>query len=174
MIIGAEIINQPVSDQYLEKVYDVLNPWNSGEWTWIKFLNEDFSEWCGEFRGGAKGVAISKIHNAVLVLTSDSLYKLSRISEELIEYESQTEYQNLTVTPKGDFILSDYYHIFTLDSTLKKEMILESPIEMDYIKFHNWSNNKLLITCDWFCNWDKRAELELDGETLEIEIKKVI
>ncbi|MFD4819630.1 hypothetical protein [Peribacillus butanolivorans] len=42
---------------------------------------------------------------------------------------------------------------------------------MDTVKFHVWSNNKLLITCDEFLNWSNHVELELDGNTLEITAK---
>jgi len=42
---------------------------------------------------------------------------------------------------------------------------------MDTIQFHSWSNNKLLITCDEFLNWNNQVELELDGNTLEINLK---
>lgn len=174
MIIGADIISQPLSGQCYERIYNIQSPWNSGEWTWIKFLNEDFNEWCGEFRGSARGVAFSKKHNIILILTSDYLYKLDSISGELLEYESQPQYQNLTVTPSGQFILSDYYRIYCIESSLAEDKVLESPIEMDDIKFHDWADNCLLITCVELLNWDKHVELELDGETLKIRIKKIV
>lgn len=49
---------------------------------------------------------------------------------------------------------------------------MESSIKMDMIKFREWSDKKLSITCDEFLNWDNHVELELDIETLEITIKK--
>lgn len=63
MIIEAEIIDQPYSGQYEERIYDISSPWNSQNWTWVKFLNDDFIEWCGEFRGLPRNVAISKKYN---------------------------------------------------------------------------------------------------------------
>ncbi len=51
MISKAELINQSYSGQYKEKIYDIPSPWNSQDWTWVKFENDDFDEWCGEFRG---------------------------------------------------------------------------------------------------------------------------
>jgi hypothetical protein len=39
MISTAEIINLPYSGQYEEKIYDISSPWNSQEWTWVKFIN---------------------------------------------------------------------------------------------------------------------------------------
>lgn len=174
MISKAEIIKLPYSGQYKEKIYDISSPWNSSNWTWVKFLNEDLTEWCGEFRGSPRAVVISKKHNYVLVLTSDYLYQLDCLSEELIDYESHPQYQDLAVTPLGDIILADYNHIEVKGSTLEDMKLLESPIEMDMIKFHGWSNNKLLITCDELFNYDNHVELELDGVTLEINIKETM
>lgn len=172
MITRVDIIDQPVSGQYYEKVYDISSPWNSGGWTWIKFTYDNYEEWCGEFRGSARGVALSTAYNLVLVLTSDYLYKINSVNGELLEYESQPQYYNLTVSPKGDFILADYYEIHVIQSSLGEVKVLESPIKMDSIKFHNWFNNRLLITCDEFLNWDNHVELELDGEALEILVRK--
>lgn len=171
LVQEAEIINPPYSGQYQERIYDITNHWNSSDWTWVKFLNEDLTEWCGEFRGSPRSVAVSKKYNTILVLTSDYLFQVDRTNGELLEYESQPEYQCLTVTPSGDYILADYYHIELLGDALEAKKLLDSPIKMDMIKFQNWSNNKLLITCAEFLNWNNHVELELDGETLEITIK---
>lgn len=171
MILNAEIINQPYSGQYKERVYDIPNSWNSQNWTWIRFSDEDFYEWCGEFRGSPINVALSRKYNQVLVLTSDYLYQIDCTNGNIIEYESQPQYRNLTVTPLGYFIVSDCYDIYLIESTLDNKTHLSSPVMMDMIEFNGWYNNKLLITCDEFMNWDNHAELELDGETLEITIK---
>jgi hypothetical protein len=111
VINKADIINQPYSGQYKERIYDISSSWNSLNWTWVKFEDEDFNEWCGEFRGSPRAVALSKKHNKVLVLTSDYLFHVDCDNGELIEYESQPQYQCLTVTPSGDFIIADYYSI---------------------------------------------------------------
>jgi len=170
MIDKAEILTQPFSGEYHEKVYDISNPWNSQDWTWIKFTNNDLSEWCGNFRGFPRKVAVSKMQTCVLVLTSDYLFRLSTLNGELIEYESQPQYQNLTVSPSGDFILADYYDFEIIKSTLSEKTYMDSPIKMDMIKFHKWSNNKLSITCDEFLSWS-HMELELDGDTFELSVK---
>lgn len=171
MIVKAEIVSQPYSGEYDERIYDIPNPWNSPKWTWVKFQNEDFIDWCGEFRGEHRNVAISEKYNIVLVLTSDYLYKLDRLNGGLINHKYQPQYHNLTVTPDGEIIVADYYSINLLEPTLEGMKEIESPIKMDMIKFHGWLNKKLLISCDVFLNWSKHAELELDGETLEITIK---
>jgi len=172
MIIKAEIIDQPYSGQYSERIYDIFSPWNSQGWTWVKFSNEDFDDWCGVFRGGPRYVAVSEKYNHVLVLTSDYLYRINCLSGELTEYQTNSQYQSLTVTPQGEFLVADCYSIDLIESTLEDRKPIESPIQMDMIKFHGWSNNKLLITCDEFLNWDNHVELELDSELMEITVKK--
>lgn len=171
MISKAEIITLPYSGLYKEKIYDISSPWSSTNWTWVKFVNEDFTEWCGEFRGAPRAVAVSKKHNTVLVLTSDYLFQVNRLNGELLNFESQPQYHCLTVTPSGDYIIADDNSIEILGPSLEDKKLIDSPIKMDMIKFHNWSNHKLLITCDEFLNWNNHVELELDGKTLAITKK---
>ena len=45
MIIEGQIINRPYSGEYGERIYDNNSPWNSQGWTYIKFTNDDCSEW---------------------------------------------------------------------------------------------------------------------------------
>ncbi|RZT15544.1 hypothetical protein [Fictibacillus sp. BK138] len=168
MISKAKLIHLPYSGQYLEKTYDISSPWNSQDWTWVKFENEDFTEWCGVFRGSPRALAISKKHNSVLVLTSDYFYQLDRLNGKLTEYETQPQYQSLTVTPSGDFLIADDYYIEIIGSTLIDKKMVESPIEMDTIRFHSWTENKLSITSHEFLNWDNQLELEFDSKTLKL------
>ena len=62
MISRAEYIQQPYSGEYIEKIYDIKSPWNSTDWTWIKFTEED-DIWCGEFRGKYRGILFYNIRN---------------------------------------------------------------------------------------------------------------
>ncbi|WP_199093183.1 MULTISPECIES: hypothetical protein [unclassified Sporosarcina] len=138
----------------------------------MKFENEDFNEWCGEFRGAPRAVALSKKYNTVLVLTSDYLFQLDGLSGDVIEYESNHLYKSLTVTPSGEFLIADDYTIQKIEANLKDKVLLENPIEMiDMITFTGWINNKLSITCKESMNWDNTFLLELDGDTLEITSK---
>lgn len=170
MIVKAEIINQPYSGEFKEKIYDIPSSWTSQGWTWIKFTDNDLTEWCGNFRGFPREVAVSKKHSCVLVLTSDYLFKLDCFNGELTEYEPQPQYKSLTVSPLGDFIIADYYDIAIINSTLVEKIYVDSPIKMDMIKFHNWSDNKLSITCEEFLSWNHK-ELELDGKTFKVSVK---
>lgn len=171
MIQDCEIINQPNSGEFEERIYDNQSPWNSAIWTYVKFVSLDFSEWCGVFRGQGRKIANSKLRNEILVLTSDYLWRLNRTNGELIEIEDQPQYQNLTVAPNGDFILADYYKIIRIKESIKNPINISSPIQMDMIKFKGWNGNKLNINCDEFMNWENHIELELNAENWKIEIK---
>jgi hypothetical protein len=171
MIIEAEIISQPYSGEYTERIYDNERAWNSQSWTFIKFTNDDYSEWCGQFRGFPKQVAISTLKNIVLVLTSDYLYQLDLETGILTDLEDQPQYQNLTVAPNGDFILADYYNFEKVTTSIKQKTSIESPIQMDIIEFKNWENSKLEFTCDEFLNWDRHLIMTYDSQTNKIEIR---
>jgi hypothetical protein len=171
MIIEAEIISQPYSGEYTERIYDNESAWNSQSWTFIKFTNDDYSEWCGQFRGFPKQVAISTLKNIVLVLTSDYLYQLDLETGILTDLEDQPQYQNLTVAPNGDFILADYYNFEKVTTSIKQKTSIESPIQMDIIEFKNWENSKLEFTCDEFLNWDRHLIMTYDSQTNKIEIR---
>ncbi len=171
MIIEAEIISQPYSGEYTERIYDNESAWNSQNWTFIKFTDADCSEWCGQFRGFPKKVVISKPKNTVLVLTSDYLFQLDVVTGNLTDLEDQPQYQNLTVAPNGDFILADYNNFEKITNTVNKKEQIESPIEMDLIEFKEWNNSKLEFTCAEFLNWDRHLMMTYDYETNKIEIK---
>lgn len=173
MIIDAKIISQPYSGEYTERIYDNESAWNSQSWTFIRFTNNDYSEWCGQFRGFPRQVAISTSNNIVLVLTSDYLYQLERETGNLTDLEDHPQYQNLTTAPNGDFILADYYNFKKVSTNIKQKTSIESPVEMDMIEFKNWDNSKLEFTCDEFLNWDRHLTMTYDSETNKIEIKNV-
>ncbi|MBK3496125.1 hypothetical protein JFL43_14910 [Viridibacillus sp. YIM B01967] len=170
MITKAEIIEQPYSGQFKERIYDISNPWNSQDWTWIKFEDENYNEWCGQFRGAQQAVALSSKHNKVLVATFDYLFQIDCVSGEMTEYESINTYQDLTVTPFGDFIITDYYNIEIIGKTINDRQLLYIPIAIDMIKFNGWSENTLSISCEELGIVDSKIELELDVTTFEINI----
>ncbi len=171
MIIEAKIITQPYSGEYSERIYDNESAWNSQNWTFIRFTNDDDSEWCGQFRGFPGHVGVSTTRNIVLVLTSDCLYQLDRQTGNLTELEAQPQYHSLTTTPNGDFVLADYYHLVKVTTSIHQKAILESPIQMDRIEFKKWENAKLEFTCEEFLNWDRHLNMTYDSETNKIEIK---
>lgn len=171
MIIEAKIISLPDSGKYSERIYDNESAWNSQGWTSIKFTNEDLSEWCGQFRGYPREVAISIHNKIILVLTSDYLYQLDIETGNLTDIEDQPQYHNLTVAPNGDFILADNYNFEKIKTRITDKEPIESPVQMDNIKFKNWTNSKLEFTCEEFLNWDKHLTMIYDCELDKIEIK---
>jgi len=170
MIIQGNIINQPYSGQFDERIYDNVSAWNSQGWTWIKFIDEDYTEWVGQFRGHPGGIAISKVLEQTIVLTSDYVFRLDSRTGDVIELEDQPQYHSLTTAPDGTFIFSDNYNIERLKNDLKTKEIIKGPIEMDMIKFFGWTDDKLRFTCDEFTNWDRHLEMELDSKDWTIKI----
>ena len=43
MVIEADIITRPDSGEYDERIYDNESPWNSQAWTYVKFVNSDYT-----------------------------------------------------------------------------------------------------------------------------------
>lgn len=173
MINQAQIINQPYSGEYDEKIYYLRSKCNSRDWTWVKFTNEDYTEWCGQFQGAPINVAMSKKHNTIVVLTSDYLYMVSREDGRLLEHESHCLYRNLTLTPKGDYLISDYSSIELFKTSLLDKKVIEGIYEMDMIEFHDWNENKLLIKCEHLYI-NREYELLFDCETSNIIINKIV
>jgi len=171
MIEEAKIINQPISGEFEERIYDNESVWNSSNWSWIKFVNDDYTEWSGQFRGSTRQVAISKKYNTVLVLTSDYLFQLDRLSGNIIEIERNLQYHNLTVSPDGEYLIADYYRIEKISNSIGLKAEIKSPVQMDDVKFGGWSEDILKITCEEFMNWDRHLILEYNCNTDKIEIK---
>lgn len=172
MIVQGDIINQPYSGQFNERIYDNLSPWNSQGWSWIKFVEDDLTEWVGQFRGYPIGVATSKELGQTVVLTGDYIFRLNNMTGDVIEIESQSQYHSLTTAPDGTFILADYNSIMHLMSELKSMRKIESPIQMDMIKFLGWTDSKLHFTCDEFLHWDRHLNMELDSADWTIKIRE--
>ncbi|MBM9578180.1 hypothetical protein JWG45_13565 [Leptospira sp. 201903070] len=170
MISSVEIIRQPQSGEYKERIYDNDSAWNSADWSWIKFTNDNYDEWCGHFRGASYGAEISISRNEIVVLTSDYLYLLDRTNGNVIETMESPQFRNITVSPRGDFIFADYYHIQRLENKLTSMKYINSPVEMDSIIFKEWDNDNLLIYCEEFTNWTRKLELQLNCNTWEIKI----
>lgn len=152
MITDIEIIREPLSGEYNERVYDIYSVWNSECWTWVKFTNNDGYQWVGSFRGKAIDLALSKKNLIILVLTSDYLFQLDIFSGERMKYvEHNNYYQNLTITPLQDFIISDYTSIYKIDVDIneKIELVIPESISLiDYLKLKEWNGNKLEFTCE--------------------------
>lgn len=106
-----------------------------------------------------------------MVLTSDYLFLLDSKDAQLIESKKNDGYNSLTVAPSGEFVLAYYYYISKIGASLKEIEAIDSPIQMDMIKFQDWEGIKLNFTCDEFLNWDRHLEMELDTKDWKISIK---
>lgn len=167
MIYGATYIKQPYSGEYVERIYDIESTWNSCEWSWIKFEDND-DKWCGEFRGRYRGVALSEKIGIVVVLTSDYMYVLDIKTAEIIEYLSRPNYVGIITTPLKDILITDGYgvEIFTNNKISDIKSII-TPIHPDNLQFVEFNGNILKITCYEFLFWGKEIELYLDCDSLE-------
>ena len=168
----AEIINQPYSGEFEERIYDVESVWNSQSWTWIKFTEENGNEKVGQFRGFPKNVKVSKQKNEIVVLTSDCVFRLDALELNIIESEKQADYGNLEVTPNGTFILSEYSDIYKLENSLSDMQNIKSPFEMDMIEFKSWNRIILEFECTEIANYERSQIMELNIAEWTIKIKK--
>lgn len=168
----AELINKPYSGEFKERIYDIESPWNSQDWTWIKFVNENGIEKVGQFRGFPKGVKVSKSRNEIIVLTSDYVFHLDSNKLDLIETENQPNYENLEVTTNGVFVFSEFSNIYKMDNSLSDMKVIKSPFEMDLIKFKSWNENVLEFECTELGNYERNENMELDTTDWTIRTKK--
>lgn len=167
-----EIINQPYSGEYKERIYDIQSDWNSQSWTWIKFTFEDGRPIVGQFRGAPKSVKVSKSRNEILVLTAYLTYRLNLESLDVIEAEELPEYADVEVSPKGDFIFHTYHEIIRMGRTLSDMILVESPFEMDLIAFKKWNGKELEFECSELMNWQRIEVMILNSEDWTIRTKK--
>lgn len=171
MIIEAKIITQPISGKYIERIYDNESVWDSPNWTYIKFTNNDYSDWCGVFRGSPIDVVISEFRKMIIVLTSDYLYHVDLEDGKLKEIENHLQYINLTLAPNGDFIISDFNYIERFTTSIKYKEQIISPFLMDCIKFENWESSKLEFTCFMIENNSRILTMIYDAELNLIKSK---
>ncbi len=126
--------------------------------------------WCGEFRGEYRGVAVSEKLGTVIVLTSDYMYVLDIITTNIIEYESQTNYVDITTSPYGDVFITDGYSMEMLinnkEGKLEFIVISDIPVSPDNLRFVEWNDNILKISCYDFPTWES-VELYFDGLMME-------
>ncbi|MGE5458283.1 MAG: hypothetical protein ACM3RX_08000 [Methanococcaceae archaeon] len=174
MIISAEIINQPISGEYQEIRYDCDCELRSNDWTWIRFTNNDYSEWCGSFPGFPINVEISDKNETILVMTYAALFQLDKSSGKVLNKELNSGYIQLTLSPSGEYILATPDKIDRVKGDIRTKVSIDSPIKMDFIEFRNWNNGKLTFICDEFLAWDRHFEMELDPTDWTLKIINAI
>ena len=168
MILNIKQTEQPFSGEYKEKIYDIASPWNTSDWTWIRF-EEDFSTWYGEFRGKYRGVVFSEKIGIIVVVTSDYIYVLDIQTKEIIDYKGQPEFIDITSTPFGDILVSDGYGLekFKGNTISSLEPII-LPVNADSLKFIEYRDKILEMKCGELWNWTNHDTLLLDCESMEV------
>lgn len=161
MLITAQLIELPISGTYPEKIYDA--PFSTENWTWVKFEDESYDAFYGQFRGNPRTVILSTENLFCYVLTDTFLYEVNRENpsdfqvRDFIDDTFRT-IRNVTLSPNGKLILSDYYTIFTINSPicqlsglLEDALIeIENPFNLDDIEFNEWQGNLLHINAQTF------------------------
>ena len=170
MILEAKFINRPNSGDYSERIYDNDSPWNSQDWSWVKFTNEDYTEWCGCFRGSPRETAVSQQRETALILTSNYLFQLNSKNGDVLQLLNHMQYISLTTTPDGNFLIADCYNIFKITTSINELKEIPYNLGIDSIKFKGWNNNKLKIECQEFCSWERHLVLDFDYLTEKFEI----
>lgn len=173
MIVSAKNISLPYSGVYKERIYDGNENYhfNSQEWCFVEFTNDDYSVWCGHFRGEFKALTIFEKNSFILVLTSDYFYKLDKNTGDLIALTENLMYEEATSAPNGDIIISDSYNIEKITEN-DEQILIESPIQMDSIEFKGWEGHLLKFECYEFLNWQNYFEMIYNNETNQISIIK--
>lgn len=181
MITTAQITAAPISGLYTEKIYDA--PIYTENWTWIKFETNEYETFYGQFKGVPLQIALSKHNPYFYVLTDSLLYEVSR--ENPSDYTAHDRYDfggtitNLTLTPSGQLLLSNYYELLQANTPLCKieEDLLDKlikiipPVQLDDIKFKDWHNDSLQIQANYIGSSDT-VKLYFDTITNKIYKQK--
>ncbi|UQW96963.1 hypothetical protein M2M59_13625 [Rummeliibacillus sp. G93] len=158
MLLSATITKQPISGKYPEQIF--VAPFSTAEWTWVKFEDENYNEFYGQFQGKPNTVALSPKNKFCYVLTDTFLYEID--CETLSNYqvldfcERGLSITNVTFSPDGKPLFSDYYTIFTItksiDELVQREnsKLIENSIPVGYIQFNNWEGHLLHINAETF------------------------
>ena len=171
MIIEAMRIDPPYDGEYRERIYDIRSVWNSSDWTWIRFTEDDGEEWCGEFRGEYKGAVVSDKLGVAVVLTSDHMYMLDIKDAEITDCLSQPDYEDIACSPLGDIFMTDGYRLEMLTGNrIARRKSIPTPVRPDSLRFSEWKGSVLKMTCDTLLDWDRgweMRELFLDSVSLQ-------
>ncbi|MGG0654926.1 hypothetical protein, partial [Rummeliibacillus pycnus] len=148
MIISAQITTQPLAGKYPEQIFKA--PLSTQSWTWVKFEDEDYNEFYGQFQGKPSYVALSTKNNFCYVLTDTFLYEIDCETPSNYQvrdfWETGRTIRNVTFSPEGKLLFSGYYTIFTITKSIDELVELENPIPVDYIEFDNWEGHLLHIS----------------------------
>lgn len=169
MLRGLAHITQPLSGEYEERIFDIESHWNSSEWSWISF-EEDDEIWVGEFRGRFRGASFSEKLGIIVVLTADYLYILDLETKKITDYERMPQYCDITYTPFGDILMTDGYGLVVFkgkDISTLKNIVL--PVNAYSLRFIGYDGNTLIMQCEELLNWDHAVRLFMDCASFDIQ-----
>ena len=173
MILSAQIMPQPVSGKYPEQIFE--GPLSTQGWTWVKFEDEYYNEFYGQFHGTPNCVALSIKNAACYVLTDAFLYEIdcNNLSNYQVRdfWECNCKLQNVTFLPNGTPLFSDDYELFTINKSFDDKFEIKNPVHVDYIKFDYWEDNLLYINAKTFEDMQP-IQLILDANTMRITVNK--
>ncbi|WP_143106410.1 hypothetical protein [Pustulibacterium marinum] len=94
---------------------------------------------------------------------------MSAVDFSKIEEIKDHDFQNIEVTPKGNFLLHNYFELFIFENTLKDIKAVSGPLDMDDIQFLNWNNNCLKFRYNELGNWNKQLIMEYNEDTKTVQ-----
>lgn len=181
MLQSAEFADMPISGTYPEQIFMATQ--SSDVWSWVRFEDEDFNISYGQFQGEAKAIAISSLSDYCYVLTSNYLYEFQRNDPSVFTVQDlwDNDYliKNITFSPQGQLIFSDYFDIFTIEHANKSlptdlkaiSIEIENNIEQGYLQFNQWEGFLLSIQVEPPYGTDYFIEIILDSRTMTLTKK---
>lgn len=166
MIKKAEIIDKPLSGTYEEKIYGNL----SDNWIWIKFTDENYYEWCGQFNGDFVKVDISEHLKITYVATIFGIYLINSENYELIKYIELMGINDTSLSPNGSYLVADGYDIYVLNNQELENQNLNNDFLLDDINFVEWKDQKLIIECLEMFSENSKIVAEYDENSKKVKI----
>lgn len=169
-IIRAEKIYESSGEPI--RFYGDENMLESRCFTLIKFIENNARHWNAIFYGKYGKIAVSKPHDIILILTTHYLFQLDKKTGDIMEWEENLQYANLTLTPKGDFLIAGLFdnYIEKITSNIKSKEIIKSPIRYENINFQDWDKENLNIKCGGYYKGYPVATMIYNNDTNKIEL----
>lgn len=147
MIQTAEITAAPLSGQFPELIYPAPKP-SSSDWTWVRFEDEEYNVFYGQFQGASKIIAVSEKIDYCYVLVDYFLYEINRNNpNEYTVFDVIEDFslliQNIAILPTGQLLLTDHYRFYLSNAPLQKSESQFTELETTVcsvadIEFQKW------------------------------------
>jgi hypothetical protein len=164
----------PLSGDYEEIIFDLLEPWREQTWNYVKFTMTDGTVWCGEFREKQdSGFLLSELPDIGIACV------VSGGHGYIIEINKKEKIKDLDTEPIIDiyadgvtntFYVSSYWDLHLIDNELN-EIDLPIPIGCDGI-FFKGANGRILNLEIEEIGADMTKNIEYHIDLNERKIKK--